>query len=85
MRPHICPTVLLHMSHMLTHRITHAHTCGHTHIHPFPCLQVDACLMKLRAALALEVKLCETLSQLSGCLEPLLAAALAGAAVTAEA
>jgi hypothetical protein len=41
--------------------------------------------MKLRAALALEVKLCETLAQLSGCLEPLLAAALAGAAVTAEA
>jgi hypothetical protein len=42
--------------------------------------QVDACLSKLRDALKLEVKLAETLQQLSGCLEPILAAALAGSA-----
>lgn len=50
-----------------------------------PCLfllllQVDACLSKLRDALKLEVKLAETLQKLSGCLEPILAAALAGTA-----
>lgn len=40
--------------------------------------QVDACLAKLRDALKLEVRLHETLAALSGTLEPILAAALAG-------
>jgi hypothetical protein len=44
--------------------------------------QVDACLSKLRDSLKLEVKLAETLQQLSGCLEPILSAALAGTATT---
>lgn len=39
-------------------------------------LQVDACLQQLRDALKDEVRLQETLLKLSGCLEPILAAAL---------
>lgn len=49
-----------------------------TSVHADP--EVDACLSQLRDALKLEVKLAETLQQLSGCLEPILAAALAGSA-----
>jgi hypothetical protein len=40
------------------------------------CLQVDAALSQLRDALREEVRLQETLLELSGCLEPILAAAL---------
>jgi hypothetical protein len=39
-------------------------------------------LSKLRDALRQEVKLAETLQLLSGCLEPILAAALTGSATT---
>lgn len=44
--------------------------------------QVNAWLSKLRDALRQEVKLAETLQLLSGCLEPILAAALTGSATT---